>query len=162
MRSCWIRVGFNPMTSVLLRRRKFEHVHREGNAHRRHRNRHTREFHVMMEAQSGVTHPQGEKYQGFLAAPEARKRQGRVLSYKLRREHGSASTASDLQHCERERCCCCKPPSGLYSLLVLRSYYTVIALNPPRPPDPQGRVSDGVPPRDGRRVTCVDSGMDRP
>ena len=52
MRSCWIRVGLNQMTTVFLRREN-----RDAETHRE-------EGHVKMEAETALMHLQAKEHQG--------------------------------------------------------------------------------------------------
>lgn len=59
---------------------------------KRDRNRHTQgeQVYVMMETELGVMDLQGNKQQGLLTNTRSKKKLGKILFHKFRREHGSA------------------------------------------------------------------------
>lgn len=78
------RVGSNPMIDSLIKGGKFRQSHREKNANKKHL--------TFYEWRIRMMHPQVKECQGFLATPEARKREGRIFPKGLQTEHGSANT----------------------------------------------------------------------
>ena len=71
------------MTSVLTRRRKFEHRH-TGPPERR--------PHVKVEAEIGAIHLQAKDHQGLPTTNRNQEETGRILPFSLQREHGLADT----------------------------------------------------------------------
>ena len=66
-----------------------------------------------MEAETGVTQPQAQGWQGWPVTTGSWRRRGRILLESLPREWGPVDTwfwASGPQNCERTHFCCLKPP----------------------------------------------------
>lgn len=81
------------------------------------------------EAEIGEMHLQAKKHQGGLATTRSWKRQGRILPWRLWREHGPTAHSfriSDLQNCERIIFAILSFPAcgtSLWQLYQILSYY---------------------------------------
>jgi len=98
--SCWITVGPNPMTSVIIRGKKRQReTHTQGRCH-------------VTRAEVGMMCPQAKECQELLATTRNKERQGTIFSLSAQREHRPANTwISDLQNSATINFCCFKPPN---------------------------------------------------